>query len=180
MAMLQTLAEILSRLYRPPEDGIRQVLALSRHNAEKLPRLPSIAIISITSPERPLANLDGFDNLLRLGFEDVDFLNPGISMKARKKLDHAFTAVQAKAIRSFVSALPEEIRSIIVHCEGGLLSVLCCGSGNPSSLWLSRGNEVPSSSEPVSCSTDDGRLERIIWLKITALTLKSLCGKFTS
>nr|WP_254600644.1 hypothetical protein [Achromobacter kerstersii] len=117
--MLQTLAEVVSRLYRPPEDGIRQVLALSRHDAEKLPRLPSIAIISVTSPERPLANLDGFDNLLRLRFEDVDFLSPDISMKARKKLVHAFTAVQAKAIRSFVSALPEEIRSVVVHCEGG-------------------------------------------------------------
>jgi len=30
----------------------RQVLALSRGDAEKLPRLPSIAIISVTAPHR--------------------------------------------------------------------------------------------------------------------------------
>ncbi|BBA40952.1 putative protein tyrosine phosphatase [Burkholderia sp. 132550021-2] len=98
---------------------MRQVFALSRGDAEKLPRLPSIAVISVIAPERPAASLDGFPHLLRLSFADVDFLSPSLSKKSRGKLVHAFTAEQAQAIHSFIEALPTEIVSVVVHCEGG-------------------------------------------------------------
>ena len=117
--MPQRLTDILSKLYKPPQDGIRQVFALSRTDAEKLPQLPSIAVISITAPERPPANIGSFAHVLRLSFADVDFLNPDLSERAREKLCHAFTPEQSDAIRSFVEALPGEIASLIVHCEGG-------------------------------------------------------------
>ena len=117
--MVQRLQEIVGKLYKPPADGARQVFALSRGDAEKLPRLPSIAIISVTAPERPPASLDGFAHLLRLSFADVDFLSPSLSKKSRGKLVHAFTAEQAQAIHSFVVTLPMEVVSVVVHCEGG-------------------------------------------------------------
>lgn len=117
--MRQRLADVLSRLHRPPAGNVRQVFALSRDDAEKLPRLPSLAIISITAPERPQARLDGFNHLLRLSFADVDFLKPELSRKAKEKLSRAFTPEQARVVRSFVECLPEEIRAVVVHCEGG-------------------------------------------------------------
>lgn len=95
------------------------MFALSRADAERLPRLPSIAIISVTSPDRSPANLDGLDHLLRLSFADVNFLSPLLSTKAQDKLVNAFTVEQAQTIRTFVEALPDEIASIVVHCEGG-------------------------------------------------------------
>lgn len=93
--------------------------ALSRADAERLPELVSIAIISITAPERSPANIGGFSHVLRLSFADVDFLNPDLSARAKEKLPHAFTAEQGSAIRLFVDALPDEIASVVVHCEGG-------------------------------------------------------------
>lgn len=117
--MPQRLQDILGKLYRPPADGARQVFALSRSGAERLPPLPSIAVISLTAPERPPANIGRFIHALRLSFADVDFLNPDLSDKARGKLAHAFTEEHGRAIRSFVEALPGDISSVVVHCEGG-------------------------------------------------------------
>lgn len=117
--MAQRLQDILSKLYRPPTDGTRQVFALSRADAERLPELASIAIISVTAPERPPANIGGLTHALRLSFADVDFLNPDLSARAKEKLPHAFTAEHGSAIRTFVESLPSEIASVVVHCEGG-------------------------------------------------------------
>ena len=117
--MAQRLQDIVSKLYRPPADGRRQVFALSRADAERLPELASIAVISITAPERPPANIAGFAHVLRLSFADVDFLNPDLSARAKEKLPHAFTAEHGSAIRTFVETLPPEIASVVVHCEGG-------------------------------------------------------------
>ena len=117
--MPQRLQDILSKLYRPPTDGLRQVFALSRAAAERLPELASIAVISITAPERPPAKIAGFAHVLRLRFSDVDFLSPDLSPRAREKLPHAFTAEHGSAICRFVEALPNEISSVVIHCEGG-------------------------------------------------------------
>ncbi|MEB2543770.1 hypothetical protein [Burkholderia cenocepacia] len=117
-SVTQRLQDIGGRLYRPA-GGVRQVFALSRADAERRPRLSSIAIISITSPDRSPAKLDGFDHLLRLSFADVNFLSPLLSTKAQNKLVDAFTTEQAQTIRTFVESLPDEIVSIVVHCEGG-------------------------------------------------------------
>lgn len=115
----QRLQDILGKLYRPPVDGRRQVFALSRADAERLPELASIAVISVTAPERSPANIPGFSHVLRLSFADVDFLNPDLSARAKEKLPHAFTAAHGSAIRTFVETLPAEIASVVVHCEGG-------------------------------------------------------------
>ena len=117
--MAERLQEILGKLYRPPTDGKRQVFALSRADAERLPELESIAAISVTAPERPPANIAAFAHVLRLSFADVDYLNPDLSARAKEKLPHAFTAEHGSAIRAFVETLPPEIASVVVHCEGG-------------------------------------------------------------
>lgn len=117
--MAQRLQDIVGKLYRPPCNGTRQVFALSRLDAEKLPELSSIAVISITAPERPPANIGNFVHVLRLRFADVDFLNPELSGRARSRLADAFTEAQAQEIRAFIEALPDEIASVVVHCEGG-------------------------------------------------------------
>ncbi len=116
--MPRRLQDIVSKLYRPPV-GARQVFALSRADAERVPRLSSIAVISITAPERPEAQLDGFTHVLRLSFADVHFMNPTLSEKSKKKVVYAFTAEQARAVRQFVDCLPPAIASVVVHCEGG-------------------------------------------------------------
>lgn len=117
--MTNRLRDVIRNLHRQPTGPTRQVFALSRHEAERLPSLPSVAVISITAPERPPANLSSFDHLLRLSFADVDFLSSNLSRKAQEKSRNAFTAEQARMIRSFVDGLPLEVASIIVHCEGG-------------------------------------------------------------
>jgi predicted protein tyrosine phosphatase len=117
--MTQRLQDVVGKLYRPPIGQTRQVFALSRSDAERLPRLSSVAIISITAPELPTVNLDGFEHLLRLSFADVDFLNPDLSKRAKEKVVHSFTAEQACLIRSFIERLPDTVVSVVVHCEGG-------------------------------------------------------------
>lgn len=117
--MAQQLQDIISKLYGPPADGPRQVFALSRTDAEKLPALPSIAVISITAPERPPARIAEFTYVLRLSFADIDFLKPDLTERARGKLAQAFTDEQASVIRRFVESLPDDIRSVVIHCEGG-------------------------------------------------------------
>lgn len=116
--MKKRLKDVIGSLYKPPP-GPRQAFALPRADAEQLPRLPSVAVISITAPERPPAALDGFEHLLRLSFADVDFLNPDISARAKEKIPTAFTQAHAQQIRSFIEQLPPTIKSVVVHCEGG-------------------------------------------------------------
>lgn len=117
--MSSRLKSLINELYHPTPTNGRQVFACSRVEAEKLPRLPTVAVISVTAPERPLAAVDGFEFLLRLQFEDVDFLNRNISLRAKQKLPRAFTAEQAALIHAYVEGLPASINTIVVHCEGG-------------------------------------------------------------
>lgn len=117
--MSPRLKFIISKLYRPHLAEGRQVFAVSRAEAEQLPRLPMVAVISIIALGRPIASLDGVEHLLRLQFEDVDFLNPDLSRRAKEKLSGAFTTQQADQIRDFVEGIPESIHSIVIHCEGG-------------------------------------------------------------
>lgn len=116
--MPDTAARVINYLYRPPESG-RQVFALPRGEAERLPLIAGVAIISITAPEKPQARLQNFSHILRLSFADVDFNSPDITARAREKLPYAFSKEDARRIVKFVSALPAEVHSIVVHCEGG-------------------------------------------------------------
>ncbi|CAL62345.1 Hypothetical protein HEAR2210 [Herminiimonas arsenicoxydans] len=68
--MKKRLKDVIGSLYKPSA-GVRQAFALPRADAEQLPRLPSVAVISITAPERPPAAVDGFEHLLRLIFAAV-------------------------------------------------------------------------------------------------------------
>ncbi|MDR3369069.1 hypothetical protein [Rhodoferax sp.] len=115
--MTPRLKSVIDELYRPGQR--RKIFALSRAEAENIPRLPTIAIISITAPERPPANLDGFEHLMRLSFADVDHLSTNLSARGREKVSKAFTLDQAEQVLSFVDALPTSVLSIVVHCEGG-------------------------------------------------------------
>ncbi|WP_458762836.1 protein-tyrosine phosphatase family protein [Cupriavidus basilensis] len=117
--MNKHLSEVIAMLYRASTNGVRRAFALSRAEAERLPPLPWVAIVSITAPERPPAMLDGFVHMLRLSFADVDFMSFAPSPRARAKLGHAFTIEQAQAIRHFVETLPGGVTSVVVHCEGG-------------------------------------------------------------
>jgi predicted protein tyrosine phosphatase len=116
--MTPRLKAVIDELYRPAPLR-RKVFALSRVEAESLPRLPTIAVISITAPEKPPANLDGFEHLLRLSFADVDHLGIELSARAREKVSKSFTVGQAEQVLLFVTGLPPGILSIVVHCEGG-------------------------------------------------------------
>lgn len=82
--MKKRLKDVIGSLYKP-STGSRQAFALPRADAEQLPRLPSVAVISITAPERPPAAVGGFEYLLRLSFADVDFLNPGCRPERKRK-----------------------------------------------------------------------------------------------
>lgn len=116
--MGQSLREVIDLLYKPAP-GARQAIAVSRRVAEQLPPLSTVAMISITAPERAPAAVHGFSQLLRLSFADVDFLNTEISARAKAKIKDGFTPQQAKEIHAFVRALAPEVRSVVVHCEGG-------------------------------------------------------------
>ena len=115
--MTPRLKAVIDELYRPAQG--RKVFALSRAEAESLPRLPIMAVISITAPERAPANLDGFEHLLRLSFADVDHLGIELSARALEKVSKAFRVEQAEQVLAFVSSLPPCILSIVAHCEGG-------------------------------------------------------------
>lgn len=112
------LAHVISRLYRPSLKS-RQVFALSRKDAERLPVLPTVALISINTPDSGPASVNEFEHLLRLSFEDVDHLNPELSYRAKSKLTRSFTVEHAQLILKFVADLPASIRSLVIHCEGG-------------------------------------------------------------
>ena len=117
--MHQRLKDVIDQLYHPVLQNGRQVFALSQADAEQLPHMPTVAIISITSPNHGPAALDGVEHLLRLEFHDVDFLNKALSARAKQKLPGAFTGHQAKLIRTFVENLPLSVHTRVTHCGGG-------------------------------------------------------------
>ena len=111
------LKQVISALYRP--QAHRRVFALSRPEAESLPSLPGVAVISVTAPRMRLAKLREFQNVLRLSFADVDHLSPDISPRAKAKVADAFTLLQARQVIAFVEALAPDVHDLVVHCEGG-------------------------------------------------------------
>lgn len=116
--MPDSLRRVVDNLYRPLDSG-RQVFALSRRDAERLPLLPGVALISVTAPEKEPASLQLFEHILRLCFADVDFNDKRLSSRAKEKLKHAFTKEDAALVLDYVDSLPNHIHSVVVHCEGG-------------------------------------------------------------
>jgi|SRR5450830_460909 len=116
--MNQRVKDIIARLYRPPRQG-RQLIALSRADAERLPLVAGAAMISISAPEKAPAQVREYKNLLRLSFADVDFLSESLSVKSAVKIAAAMTKEDARQILAFVEALPPSVHTLLVHCEGG-------------------------------------------------------------
>lgn len=110
--------DVIAKLYRPPADG-RQVFALSRADAERIPLISGVAMISITAPEKVTAHVPEYEYLLRLSFVDVDFLAKDLSARTAEKLPAAMTKEDASEILAFVEELPESVHTLLVHCEGG-------------------------------------------------------------
>ncbi|MBS1143068.1 MAG: hypothetical protein H6R14_474 [Proteobacteria bacterium] len=99
--------------------SISKVYFASRELAESLIGKPSMAVISITDPGSPPANLHAqFEHILRLAFFDAvpaDEFLPA-------PLPGMFDYVMARQIVNFVHALhqsPETV-SVLVHCEYGV------------------------------------------------------------
>ncbi|WP_075256168.1 hypothetical protein [Herbaspirillum camelliae] len=109
--------DVVAKLYRPPTQG-RRIFALGRGDAERIPLIPGVAMISITAPEKGPAQLPEYEQLLRLSFADVDFLGE-LSARAAEKLPDAMTKEDAEGILEFVKALPQTVHTLVVHCEGG-------------------------------------------------------------
>jgi predicted protein tyrosine phosphatase len=116
--MSKRTGEIISKIYRHPVEG-RQVLTASIAEAEALPLLPGVAVISIVAPGRSPANLPAYQNQLRLNFADVDFLDKNLTARAKAKLNAAMTSSQAREVHTFIQELPPAIHTVLVHCQGG-------------------------------------------------------------
>ena len=98
---------------------IKHVLFASRELAESLAGNPYMAVISITDPGTPEANLDPlFKHVLRLSFFDALPADEFLPAPMPGMFDH----LMAAQISEFVKALhaaPFEI-STMVHCEYGV------------------------------------------------------------
>ena len=98
---------------------IKRVLFASRELAESLAGNPYMAVISITDPGTPEANLDPlFKHILRLSFFDALPADEFLPAPMPGMFDH----LMATQISEFVKALhaaPFEI-STMVHCEYGV------------------------------------------------------------
>jgi hypothetical protein len=94
--MRPRLHYIPAQLFGPPTDEARQVFAPSQLDAEKLPPLTSVAVMSTTAPERP-ATLGEFARWLRMTFAaDVAVLNSWLSDRVRSNLTGGFIMSRLK------------------------------------------------------------------------------------
>ena len=116
--MSDRIRDIFDAIHRPLANG-RRVMALSRAEAERVPLLPGVAMISITAPGSVPAKIPEYEFLLRQSFSDVDFLSADLSSRAASKFQNAMSKEQAMRILSFVNSLPDSIHTLLVHCEGG-------------------------------------------------------------
>lgn len=98
---------------------VRQVRYTSRQHAETLTARPGMAVISITDPGMPEANLDPqFAHLLRLSFFDAVPADEYLPAPFPGLFDH----LMARRISDFVReihAAPQDF-ALTVHCEYGI------------------------------------------------------------
>ncbi|HSG22227.1 MAG TPA: hypothetical protein VLA64_04645 [Azonexus sp.] len=98
---------------------IRHVNFVSREHAESLAGNPSTAVISITDPGQPDANLCAqFKDVLRLSFYDAEPADEYLPAP----MPGMFDQLMARQIGNFVHELrndPDDI-SVMVHCEYGI------------------------------------------------------------
>lgn len=92
---------------------LTEVIALSREEAEARHSMHPEVCISITDPGRPLAQLRGYREVLRLSFHDCRWLETPTSARQ-------ITQADAVAIAQFVAKHWEEVDTVVVHCEAGV------------------------------------------------------------
>lgn len=95
---------------------IRTVLALARRDVKPM---TSTALISITAPEDTLPAWKWWTHVLRLVVSDLDRW-PGDSYRSVYGEPLLFSAWHAEAIWSFVRGLPNDVATLLVHCDAGI------------------------------------------------------------
>lgn len=128
MARFSILAQALpfvDSLGKQPMTSIRQskkvaltrVLFVSQRRAESMQGRPTAAIISITDPGQVRAELkSGWGATLRVAFHDSD---PITFPFANQDLT-PMKEVQGLQIAQFIEAIPQTVRSLVVHCRSGI------------------------------------------------------------
>lgn len=93
---------------------LKRLMFVSRTAAENMPGWESGAIISITEPDAGQAKLmQGWYVIHRAMFHDIDAPRPGES--------HTLMSAQhAAEIVDFVHSVSPHIKTIVVHCKGGI------------------------------------------------------------
>lgn len=92
--------------------SLKDVVFISRDEAEQILAEPSLAVISIRTPGSKQPNLDKFKHLLILEFCDLDVL---LSNKFP-----IFDRDMAKKVVRFVDEVAPQVKTIICHCEAGV------------------------------------------------------------
>jgi hypothetical protein len=118
--MRPRLHYIPAQLFGPPTDEARQVFAPSQLDAEKLPQLTSVAVISTTAPETSSCRSWRVRSLATYGLRRRRSRVESVaSDRGRRKLAGGFIHEQAQDICAFIEALPVEIATTVVHCVDG-------------------------------------------------------------
>jgi predicted protein tyrosine phosphatase len=95
---------------------IEKVKFIGIREAKTMPGWSTAAMISITQPHGFEADLmDGWHSVYRVTFHDADPEN----IKT-KKVRFPITDEQAIKIVEFVKAVSPEVKTIVVHCGGGI------------------------------------------------------------
>lgn len=134
---------------------ISQVHFVSREHAESLTGSPTTAVISITDPGTPDANLCAqFKDVLRLSFYDAVPAEEYLPAPMPGLFDH----VMARQIGHFVHDLsdaPEDI-SIMVHCEYGVSRSAAVA------LFVEAYTEAPLAAREFACDANQWVVDRLL------------------
>ncbi len=99
------------------------VYFLSQFEAEKLLPIPSAGMISITDPDKPPANIVGWDNVYRDTFYDGGYSESTIAaMKSSFRLNYASCIDSAQAsqlVEHLENLVSSGVTQIFVHCYFG-------------------------------------------------------------
>lgn len=94
-----------------------RVIFVSQPQAERIGGRQTAALISITDPGAPVAQLSpGWGALLRLAFHDADPVTfPDSDLHLTR-----MSIEQAIAVRCFLAGLPAQVRTLVIHCRSGI------------------------------------------------------------
>ena len=114
---------------------MRRVIFVSQRQAESMRPPRAAALISITDPHRPLANLSSnWTAVLRVAFDDVDAITfPGQDLQLRE-----ISACQVADIAGFIAAEWPRCKRFVVHCRHGVSrsAAVAKAIAEASGLWF--------------------------------------------